>query len=80
MNISKPTKGRAEAMMRAVERSDGGRGSALTADTFTKLGQDQFRKVVLNACVWFDGSPTFQGGIESKLAPGQIDQNLDPKK
>ncbi len=74
-------KGRAEAMMWAVERSDGGRGFGFTGGHFhDNWANDQFRKVVLNACVWLTGADVPKSGIESKLAPGQIDQNLDPKK
>ncbi|MGN6544578.1 MAG: ThuA domain-containing protein, partial [Aureliella sp.] len=72
--------GRAEAMMWAVERPDHGRGFGFTGGHFhDNWSNDQFRKVVLNACVWLTGAEVPEGGIESKLAPGQIDENLDPK-
>jgi type 1 glutamine amidotransferase len=72
--------GRAEAMMWAVERPDHGRGFGFTGGHFhDNWANDQFRKVVLNACVWLTGAEVPDGGIVSQLAPGQIDLNLDPK-
>ena len=73
--------GRAEAMMWAVERSDRGRGFGFTGGHFhDNWSNDEFRKVVLNACVWLTGAEVPKDGIQSQLAPGQIDENLDPKK
>lgn len=72
--------GRAEAMMWAVERPDHGRGFGFTGGHFhDNWANDQFRKVVLNACVWLTGAEVPGDGIASQLAPGQIDLNLDPK-
>ena len=74
-------KGRAEAMMWAVERPDHGRGFGFTGGHFhDNWSNDQFRKVVLNACVWLTGAEVPSDGVASQLAPGQIDANLDPKK
>lgn len=73
--------GRAEAMMWAVERPDHGRGFGFTGGHYhDNWSNDQFRKVVLNACVWVTGAEVPASGVESQLAPGQIDANLDPKK
>ena len=47
---SRPPAGRAEAMMWAVERPDGGRGFGFTGGHFhDNWGNDDFRKTVLNA-------------------------------
>jgi hypothetical protein len=74
-------KGRAEAMMWAVERPDHGRGFGFTGGHFhDNWSNDQFRKVVLNACVWLTGAEVPAEGVQSQLAPGQIDENLDPKR
>lgn len=74
-------KGRAEAMMWAVEQPDHGRGFGFTGGHFhDNWSNDQFRKVVLNACVWLTGADVPGEGIASHLAPGQIDLHLDPKK
>lgn len=73
-------RGRAEAMMWAVERPDGGRGFGFTGGHFhDNWGNDQFRKVVLNAMVWLAKAEVPATGIESKVSPAQLDENLDPK-
>ncbi|GIW98024.1 MAG: hypothetical protein KatS3mg111_1357 [Pirellulaceae bacterium] len=72
--------GRAEAMMWAVERPDGGRGFGFTGGHFhDNWANDQFRKIVLNALVWVTGADVPAQGVQSTLAPGDIDANLDPK-
>lgn len=74
-------KGRAEAMMWAVERPDHGRGFGFTGGHYhDNWSNDQFRKVVLNACVWVTGSDVPENGITSYLTDGQIDANLDLRK
>lgn len=74
-------KGRDEAMMWAVQRVDGGRGFGFTGGHFhDNWNNDNFRKVVLNAIVWLSGSDVPADGIASRLEPGDIDANLDPKK
>ncbi len=71
---------RAEAMMWAVERVDGGRGFGFTGGHFhDNWTNNNFRKVVLNALVWVTGADVPDAGVASKLEPGQIDLNLDPK-
>ncbi len=74
------SKGRAEAMMWCVERPLGGRGFGFTGGHFhDNWSNDQFRKTVLNAMLWITGVDVPDDGVDSKLEPGQIDQNLDPK-
>lgn len=71
-------KGRAEAMMWAVERADGGRGFGFTGGHFhDNWANDDFRKVVLNASVWLTKAEVPADGIQSQLAPGQIDRIRD---
>ncbi len=73
-------KGRPEAMMWVVERGDGGRGMGFTGGHFhDNWGNDNFRKVVLNALVWLAKVEVPANGIESKITPADLDQNLDPK-
>lgn len=73
-------KGRAEAMMWAVERADGGRGFGFTGGHYhDNWGNDQFRKVVLNALVWLAKAEVPTNGVESKVTPAELDANLDPK-
>ena len=72
--------GRAEATMWTVERPDGGRGFGFTGGHFhDNWSNDDFRKVVLNAMIWITGTDVPTNGVESELAPGAIDANLDPK-
>jgi type 1 glutamine amidotransferase len=73
-------KGRAEAMMWAVERPDGGRGFGFTGGHFhDNWGNDNFRKVVLNAMVWLAKVEVPAGGVESSVSQAELDANLDPK-
>jgi len=73
-------KGRAEAMMWAVERADNGRGLGFTGGHFhDNWGNDQFRKVVLNAFLWLAKAEVPKNGIESKVTQADLDANLDPK-
>ena len=72
--------GRSEATMWAVERSDGGRGFGFTGGHFhDNWSNDDFRKVVLNGMLWIAKANVPADGVQSKLQPGQIDENLDPK-
>ena len=74
------TKGRAEAMMWAVERPDGGRGFGFTGGHFhDNWGNDSFRKVVLNAMLWLAKVDVPTDGVESKVTAEQLSANLDPK-
>ncbi len=73
--------GRAEAMMWAVERTDGGRGFGFTGGHFhDNWGNDDFRKVVLNAFLWISKVDVPENGVESSVSKEQLDANLDPKK
>jgi hypothetical protein len=74
-------KGRDEYMMWAVEREDGGRGFGFTGGHFHKnWGNDQFRKVVLNALLWISKVEVPAEGVQSNVTPEELQQNLDPKE
>ena len=74
------SKGRAEAMMWCVERANGGRGYGFTGGHFhDNWGNDDFRKVVLNAMVWLAKCDVPAEGVSSTVTQEQLDQNLDPK-
>jgi hypothetical protein len=74
-------KGRAEAMMWAVERPDGGRGFGFTGGHFhNNWGNDNFRKTVLNALVWLAKAEVPADGVSSSVSSSDLEQNLDPKK
>jgi len=73
-------KGRAECMLWAVERADGGRGFGFTGGHFhDNWANDDFRKTILNAMVWLAKAEVPSGGIESKVTKADLDANLDPK-
>lgn len=74
------SKGRAEAMMWTVERADGGRGFGFTGGHFHRnWGNDQFRKVVLNAMLWIAKVDVPEEGVSSEVSEEMLKQNLDPK-
>lgn len=73
-------KGRTETMMWAVKRPDGGRGFGFTGGHFhDNWGNNDFRKVVLNALSWVSKGEVPPGGIESSISQKDLDANLDPK-
>ena len=74
------SKDRAEAMMWAVERPDGGRGYGFTGGHFhDNWGNENFRKVVLNGLLWIAKADVPKSGVQSSISPQQLDANLDPK-
>jgi type 1 glutamine amidotransferase len=73
-------KGEPQHVMWAYERPDGGRGFGFTGGHFHKnWGQDDFRRVVLNAIVWTAKADIPAGGVQSKVTPEDLEENLDPK-
>lgn len=72
--------GREEILAWAVERPDGGRGFGFTGAHFHKnWGNDDFRKLVLNAIVWVAHGTVPKDGVESHVTEEQLQANLDPK-
>jgi type 1 glutamine amidotransferase len=64
----------------AAERPDGGRGFGFTGGHFHKnWGDDNFRKVMLNAILWVAKVEVPADGVQSKVTPEQLAENLDPK-
>jgi hypothetical protein len=73
--------GKDETMMWVVERPDGGRGFGFTGGHRHKnWGDDNHRKVVLNALVWLCKLDVPAEGVASAVTPDDLKQNLDPKK
>lgn len=73
-------KGRDETMMWVSEQGPR-RAFGFTGGHFhDNWGDDQFRKVILNALVWVNGLEVPEDGVQSKLPPGALQENLDPKK
>ena len=60
--------------------ADGGRGFGFTGGHFhDNWGNDNYRKVVLNALLWTAKAEVPAEGVESAVAPDDLDANLDPK-
>ena len=73
-------KGAAETTLWTVERPDGGRGFGFTGGHFHKnWGNNDVRKVVLNALVWVTKLDVPAGGVESKVTDEDLAKNLDIK-
>jgi len=67
--------------MWAYERLGGGRGVGFTGGHFhMNLGDDNFRKLVLNALVWTAKGDVPTNGVESHVTHDDLMQNLDPGK
>ena len=79
-DAAKSHPGRAEVVAWAVERPDGGRGFGFTGGhTHANWGNDNFRKLVLNALLWTAKSDVPADGVSSSVTPEELTQNLDPK-
>jgi type 1 glutamine amidotransferase len=73
-------KGMSEDVAWAYERPDGGRGFGFTGAHFHKnWGNDDFRKLVLNAIVWIAKVEVPPDGVPSTVTTKELEQNLDPK-
>lgn len=65
----------------ATERADGGRGFGFTGGHFHKnWGDDNLRKLVLNAILWTAKVEVPSDGVASKVTPEQLTANLDDKR
>jgi type 1 glutamine amidotransferase len=74
-------KGEPQVMMWTATRPNGGRGFGFTGGHYHKnWGNDDFRKVVLNAILWSAKMEVPENGFESHVTPEQLKQNLDKKK
>src|SRR5205814_7225269 len=68
-------KGEPQCVAWAYERPDGGRGFGFTGGHFHRnWGDENFRKVVLNAIVWTAKGEVPGGGIESTVTSEQLEQ------
>lgn len=65
----------------AAERPDGGRGFGFTGGHFHRnWGNDDFRKLVLNAIVWTAKVEVPSNGVQSSVSAAQLGANLDDKR
>lgn len=67
-------------VMWVYDRPDGGRGFGFTGGHSHKTwGDDNFRKVVLNAIVWIAHADVPPDGVQSTVTPEDLKPNLDAK-
>lgn len=72
--------GRDETMMWAYERRNGGRSFGFTGGhRHVNWGDENFRKVVLNALLWIAKADVPANGVECSITSDDLQQNLDPK-
>lgn len=73
-------KGMPQHVAWAYERPDGGRGFGFTGAHFHRnWGDENFRKVVLNAIVWTAKADVPPNGVACALTDADLRANLDPK-
>jgi len=73
--------GREETLMWTYERPKGGRGFGFTGGhTHANWGNDNQRKVVLNALLWIAKADVPKDGVPSSVTEDDLKQNLDSKK
>jgi type 1 glutamine amidotransferase len=72
--------GREEIVAWAVERPDGGRGFGFTGGhNHVNWGNDQFRKLILNALLWTAKADVPPDGVKSSVTAEELQAGLDPK-
>jgi hypothetical protein len=72
--------GRDETMMWVYERPDGGRSFGFTgAHKHVNWGNENFRKVVLNALLWIAKADVPAQGVKCDISEEELKANLDPK-
>ena len=63
-----------------VERADGGRGFGFTGGHYhDNWAIEDQRRMVVNAILWTAKYNLPRGGARCAIAPGEVNQNLDPK-
>jgi len=64
----------------AMQRENGGRGFGWTGSHFHRnWGNDNFRKLMLNAILWTAKMEVPADGVQSEVSSEELRQNLDPK-
>ena len=77
---AKERKGQAEIVAWTMVRPGGGRGFGFTGGHVHKnWGNDDFRKLVLNALMWTAGATVPEDGATSKVEEDELGKNLDKK-
>ncbi|MSU64997.1 MAG: hypothetical protein EXS38_02595 [Opitutus sp.] len=72
--------GEAQTLAWAFDRVDGGRGFGFTGAHFHRnWGEENFRRLVLNATLWLAGMEVPANGVTSTVSASDLAVNLDPK-
>jgi len=73
-------RGEPQVVAWAYERPDGGRGFGFTGGHYHRnWGNDDFRKLVLNAILWTAKVKVPAGGVDCKVTEDDLKRNLDRK-
>ncbi len=73
-------RGDTQAVAWAAERANGGRGFGFTGGHYHRnWGDDNFRKLVLNAILWTAKAEVPKDGVQSTITPAELSANLDAK-
>ena len=73
-------RGEPQTVSWAFTRADGGRGFGFTGAHFHEnWGNDNFRKLVLNAILWLAKMEVPATGVQSSVTKADLQANLDPK-
>ena len=73
-------RGEPQVVAWAYERPDGGRGFGFTGGHYHRnWGNDDFRKLMLNAILWTAKAEVPAGGVECKITEDDLKRNLDRK-
>lgn len=73
-------RGEEQTLMWAFQRPGGGRGFGFTGGHYHEnWGNENFRKLVLNALVWIAKGEVPGSGVTSTVTPEQLKLNQDPK-
>jgi type 1 glutamine amidotransferase len=73
-------RGEPQVLAWAYERPGGGRGFGFTGGHFHRnWGDDDFRKVVLNAILWTAKIEVPPAGVQCAVTEAELRRNLDPK-
>jgi len=78
---AKENKGREEILAWAFDRADGGRSFGFTGGHFHRnWGDENYRRLVVNAILWSAGVDVPKGGAPVELEPADLKRNLDRKR
>jgi hypothetical protein len=72
--------GQPQILSWAFERTGGGRSVGFTGGHFHQnLGEESFRKVLLNSLLWVAKANVPKDGVVVTVSPAEFKENLDPK-